>query len=148
MSPRFFLFLCFVFGAFLQNAFCEPVLIAAGITAGASILGGIMGLYGGVKGGEMSAAAQREANQLQYSMWQEQSTEEKQRFNVARALEKLRMKLYMEDRDFSKDEYLENKQYQRVNEFTNNLIGLADRGASKGMSLSAQWAAQAQLPIQ
>lgn len=155
MSPRFFLFLIFVFVTFLGNAFCivEPisataVLGAAAISGGASIISGIMGLYGGLKGAELSAAAQREANELSYSMWREQSDEEKKRFNVAKALEKLRLKLYMEDREFSKDEYLENKQHQRVNEFTNNIIGLADRGASKGMALAQQWAGVAQLPIQ
>lgn len=147
MSPRFFLFLCFFFGIFLGQAFCEPITIAAGITAGATIVSGIMGLYGNYKAGELSAAAQREANQLSYSMWQEQNDEEKRRFNVAKALERLQLKLYGEDRAFNKQEYLENKRYKRVNEFANNIIALSDRSAQKGMGLAQQWAGQAQLPL-
>lgn len=147
MSPRFFLFLSFVLCLFAGPAFCEPIT-AAIISGSAVLLSGFMGLYGGMKGAEMSAAAQREANELSLSMWQDQHAEEKKRFNVAKALENLRLRLYKEDREFSKKEYLEDKRYQRMNDYANNLLSLSTRGEQRAITSQSRWAAQAQMPIQ
>lgn len=133
---------------FVDAGWCvHPMIIAGGIMAVGSIVGGLISSYGAGKAGEMSVAAQNEANMLNYQMFQEQSAEEKRRFGIQQALERLKMRLYKEEKDFTEQELLDNKAYSRANDFSNRIIGLSDR-ARIGSTTSAQaWAGQSQLKV-
>ena len=128
----------------------EPIstsafLIGAGIKAGASLISGLIGAYGSHKAGQQSAAAQREANMLNYGIYMKQLGEDTRRFNIQTALEKLKFRLWKETEDFNKEELIDNKNYSRTMDFTNRLAGMSNTGMLRGQNLSNVWAGQSAL---